>query len=54
MVFADTASKEAFAAVAAGCTVVLPRGSVPTDGAQAARRQVARGAHVGALSWRGI
>lgn len=51
MVFADAASEEALAAVAAGRPVVFASGSVSTDGTQAARPQVARGVHVGALSW---
>lgn len=50
MVFADAASEEAFAAVTAGRPVVLASGSVSTYGTQAARREVARGAHVGTLS----
>lgn len=50
MVFADAASEEALAAVTAGRPVVFACGSVSTYGTQAARPQVARGVHVGALS----
>lgn len=50
MVFANAASKEAFAAVTAGRPVVFACGSVSTYGAEAARPQVAGGVHVGALS----
>lgn len=54
VVFADAASEEALAAVAAGRPVVLASGSVSTYGTQAARPQVARGVHVGALGRRGV
>lgn len=49
MVFADAASEEALAAVTAGGSIVLARGSVPTYSTQAACCQVARGVHIGAL-----
>lgn len=41
VVFADAASEEALAAVAAGRPVVFARGSVSTDGAQTTCPQVA-------------
>lgn len=49
MVFADAASEEALAAVAAGGPVVFASGSVSTYGAQAPRCQVAGSVHVAAL-----
>lgn len=54
MVLANAASEEAFASVAAGRAVVFARGSVPTDGTQAARAQVTRAVHVSALGGRGV
>lgn len=51
VVLADAAPEEALAAVTAGRPVVFARGSVPTDGTQAARPHVACGVHVGALNW---
>lgn len=49
VVFADAASEEALAAVAAGRPVVFASGSVSAYGTQGGRPQVSRGVHVGAL-----
>lgn len=50
VVVANAPHEEALAAVTAGRPVVFACGSVSTYGTQAARPQVARGVHVGALS----
>lgn len=54
MVLANAASEEAFASVAAGRAVVFARGSVSTNGTQAACAQVACAVHVSALGRRGV
>lgn len=54
VVFADAASEEALAAVAAGGPVVFARGSVSTDGTQAAHPQVSAGVHGGTFSRRRV
>lgn len=47
VVLADAPPEEAFAAVAAGSPIVLPRGAVPTDGAQRAHPDAAGSVEVG-------
>lgn len=54
MVFANAASEEALAAIAAGGSVVLAGCPVPTNGAQGACTQMVGSIHAGTLSWRGV
>lgn len=54
VVLANAASEEAFASVAAGRAVVFARGSVSTNGTQAACAQVACAVHVSVLGRRRV